>query len=243
MGKRRISMGWISDRQRRHVTFSKRRKGLFKKAQELCCLTGATIGIICFSEAGNPFTFAYPPPADGKDGDDGHRRLLSIMQQHYSHSGTRLPVAESKSISEENNSGGLPPAAAGNDSLWASLQPLHGGGASASDPSRFDLGSSSGCVVEDEPGVGLQLQSIEEAETALLDSVPGQPMVEEQGLMDSRVSGSVSSSNYCDSSCLPPPLSPSIDALLSSPPSSFGWNDSLDILEMNTDSCFLVPSH
>ncbi|KAF3772514.1 hypothetical protein EJ110_NYTH55127 [Nymphaea thermarum] len=93
-------MGWISDRQRRHVTISKRRKGLFKKAQELCCLTHATVNIICFNVAGNPFSFAYPPPADGKDGDDGHRLLLSIMQQHYSHFGTSLPVAvaESKSI-------------------------------------------------------------------------------------------------------------------------------------------------
>ncbi|KAF3773967.1 Agamous-like MADS-box protein [Nymphaea thermarum] len=159
MGKRRISMGWISDRQRRHVTFSKKRKGLFKKAQELCCLTGATIGIICFSEAGNPFTFAYPPPAGGKDGDDGHGRLLSIMQQHYSHSGTRLLVAveEFKSISEENSSSGLPQPAAGNDSFWASLEPLHGGGVRA----------SSYCVIEDEPEVGLlgQMQSMDEAET------------------------------------------------------------------------------
>ncbi|KAF3772214.1 hypothetical protein EJ110_NYTH58471 [Nymphaea thermarum] len=68
-------------------------------------------------------------------------------------------------------------------------QPLHGGGASASDPSSFDLGSSSSCVVEDEPEVGPldQMQSMDEAEMTLLDSVPGQPMVEEQGLVDSSV--------------------------------------------------------
>ncbi|XP_031505377.1 uncharacterized protein LOC116267653 [Nymphaea colorata] len=149
-------MGWISDRFRRHVTFSKR-KGLLKKTQESCCLTGATIGVICLSEAGNPFTLAYPPPADGKDGDDGHERLLSIMQQHYDHSGTRLPVAveESKSILEENSSNDLPQPAASNDSLWSSLEPLHGGGVRASD-----------CVIKDEPEVGLlgQMQSMDEAE-------------------------------------------------------------------------------
>ncbi|KAF3772516.1 Agamous-like MADS-box protein [Nymphaea thermarum] len=154
MGKRRTSLAWISDRQRKHVTFSKRRKGLFKNAQEPCCLTGVTVGIICFSEVGNPFKFGCS--ADGKDGDDGLGRLLSIMQQHYSHSLTRLPmvVEEFKSISEENSSSGLPHPAAGNDSL---LEPLHGGGVRA----------SSDCVIEDEPEVGLlgQMQSMDEAET------------------------------------------------------------------------------
>ncbi|KAF3773968.1 hypothetical protein EJ110_NYTH54174 [Nymphaea thermarum] len=162
----RTSMGWISDWQRRHVTFSKRRKDLFKKAQEL---TGATVGIICFSEAGNPFNLAYPPPADGNDGDDGHRRLVSIMQQHYGHSETKLLVAvkESKSISEENISRGLPQPVAHNESLGAWLEPKHGGGAITSDPSSFDFGSFSVCVIEDEPDVGLlaQMQSIDEAET------------------------------------------------------------------------------
>ncbi|KAF7145455.1 hypothetical protein RHSIM_Rhsim04G0025000 [Rhododendron simsii] len=35
--------------EQRMVTFSKRRKGLFKKAHELHCLTGADIAIIAFS--------------------------------------------------------------------------------------------------------------------------------------------------------------------------------------------------
>ncbi|KAF3783432.1 Arginine metabolism regulation protein I [Nymphaea thermarum] len=67
----------IADKQKRHVTISKRRNDLFKKAEDVCSLTGATIAIICFSEAGNPFTFCHPPPADG------HQQFLSIMQQYY----------------------------------------------------------------------------------------------------------------------------------------------------------------
>uniref|UniRef100_A0A5K1AX15 MADS-box domain-containing protein n=1 Tax=Nymphaea colorata TaxID=210225 RepID=A0A5K1AX15_9MAGN len=118
MRKRRTNMGWIPDRRMRHITFSKRRKGLFKKAQQLCRLTGATVGIVCFNEVGNPFTFVYPPlaNANGNDGENVHQRLLSIMKQHHGHSGRKLPpvaVEESKSFSEEIISRDLPqPAAA-----------------------------------------------------------------------------------------------------------------------------------
>ncbi|KAF3772913.1 Agamous-like MADS-box protein [Nymphaea thermarum] len=244
VGRRKISMGFISDQQRRHVTFSKRRKGLFKKAQELCCLTGATIGIVCFSEAGNAFTFSYPPPADDQEGDDGHRQLLSIMQQYCEKEvGLRAPsrtitttrsqplktrpsVVESKSIPEQNSGTGLPQSVGGND-LWASLESLHGAGVSFSDPGSYDFGSSSNCMVEGEQEVGLQMmQSKDKAETPLPDSSLGQSMVEEQQSVDSSVYGSVSCSSFFDSFSLP---SQPIDDLLSSPPPSFGWNDSLEM--------------
>ncbi|KAF3771834.1 Agamous-like MADS-box protein [Nymphaea thermarum] len=92
MGKKRISMERIADKQKRHVTISKRRNDLFKKAEDVCSLTGATIAIICFSEAGNPFTFCHPPPADG------HQQFLSIMQQYYgSSSGCTIIAAPSQS--------------------------------------------------------------------------------------------------------------------------------------------------
>ncbi|XP_031505430.1 uncharacterized protein LOC116267705 [Nymphaea colorata] len=249
VGRRKISMGFISDQRKRHVTFSNRRKGLFKKAQELGCLTGATIGIVCFaSEAGNAFTFSYPPPADDQEGDDGHRQLFSVMQQYCEQEvGLRAPsrtitatrsqplktrpsVVESKSISEQNSGTGLPQSVGGND-LWESLESLHGAVVSFSDAGSYDFGSSSNCVVEGEQEVGLQMQSKDKAETPLPDSSLGQSMVEEQQSVDSTLYGSVSCSSFFDSSSLPPP--PSIDALLSSPPPSFGWNDGLDSLEMD----------
>ncbi|KAF3789858.1 Agamous-like MADS-box protein [Nymphaea thermarum] len=227
MGKRRTGMGRISDRQRRDVTFSKRRKGLFKKAQELCCLTGATVGIICISEAGNPFTFAYPPPANGNDG-----RLFSILQQHYG----KLPAAveESKFISENISKGLFNQRQAA--SIWGCIVEdeqevrLQGQMQSMDEADRALLGSVPGQPMVDE-------QRLVEADRALLDSVPGQPMVDEQRLVDSSVYGYVSSSSYFDSSCLPPPLSP-IDALLSSPPSLPEWKDNLDLLEMDTRCAF-----
>ncbi|XP_026412313.1 MADS-box transcription factor 51-like [Papaver somniferum] len=58
MGKRRIEMKKIEDRQKRNVTFTKRRHGLFKKAADLCRLTGADIALLVISPGGKPFTFS-----------------------------------------------------------------------------------------------------------------------------------------------------------------------------------------
>ncbi|XP_042491721.1 agamous-like MADS-box protein AGL62 [Macadamia integrifolia] len=60
MGRQRIEMRRIARYSSRHVTFSKRRSGLFKKASELCTLTGAEVGIVVFSPSGNAFSFGHP---------------------------------------------------------------------------------------------------------------------------------------------------------------------------------------
>ncbi|XP_039154681.1 agamous-like MADS-box protein AGL61 [Eucalyptus grandis] len=51
----------IADPAARLVTYSKRRKGLFKKASELCRLCGARAAIIVFSPAGKPCSFFSDP--------------------------------------------------------------------------------------------------------------------------------------------------------------------------------------
>uniref|UniRef100_A0A5K0Z4F3 MADS-box domain-containing protein n=2 Tax=Nymphaea colorata TaxID=210225 RepID=A0A5K0Z4F3_9MAGN len=100
MIKKRISMERIEDKQKRHVTFSKRKNDLFKKAEEICSLTRATIAIIYFDEAGNPFTFCHPTSADS------HQQFL---RQYYGSSSDctitaapsqSAPVGEAKSIGE-----------------------------------------------------------------------------------------------------------------------------------------------
>ncbi|XP_058092237.1 agamous-like MADS-box protein AGL61 [Magnolia sinica] len=60
MGKRKIPIEKIANKSSLLVSFSKRRQGLFKKASDLCSLTGAHIGILVFSPAGKPFTFGHP---------------------------------------------------------------------------------------------------------------------------------------------------------------------------------------
>ncbi|KAI3984054.1 hypothetical protein MKX01_035181 [Papaver californicum] len=59
-GRKKIKMEKIIDKSRLQVTFSKRRKGLFKKASELSVLTGAQIALIAFSPAGRPYVYGNP---------------------------------------------------------------------------------------------------------------------------------------------------------------------------------------
>ncbi|XP_021717252.1 agamous-like MADS-box protein AGL62 [Chenopodium quinoa] len=59
-GKRKIAIAKIENKARKQVAFSKRRKGVFKKASELCTLCNAEIAVLTFSEAGKVFTFGHP---------------------------------------------------------------------------------------------------------------------------------------------------------------------------------------
>ncbi|PHT31600.1 hypothetical protein CQW23_27937 [Capsicum baccatum] len=60
-GRRKTAIKPIDNQNSRHVTFSKRRLGLFKKASELCILTGAEIVILVQSlKRQRLFTFGHP---------------------------------------------------------------------------------------------------------------------------------------------------------------------------------------
>ncbi|KAJ0987151.1 hypothetical protein J5N97_005507 [Dioscorea zingiberensis] len=59
MGRQKIKMEKIEADDRRHICFSKRRKGLFRKAVKLCNL-GCEVAILIFSTAGHAFTFGNP---------------------------------------------------------------------------------------------------------------------------------------------------------------------------------------
>ncbi|XP_009605702.1 agamous-like MADS-box protein AGL62 [Nicotiana tomentosiformis] len=59
-GRRKIEIKPIDNQNSRHVTFSKRRLGLFKKASELCMLSGAEIVILVQSLKQRLFTFGHP---------------------------------------------------------------------------------------------------------------------------------------------------------------------------------------
>ncbi|MCL7042573.1 hypothetical protein MKW94_014900 [Papaver nudicaule] len=59
-GRQKIKIEKIQSKSKMLVTFSKRKKGLFKKAEELSVLCGAEIGLVAFSPAGKPFVFGNP---------------------------------------------------------------------------------------------------------------------------------------------------------------------------------------
>ncbi|XP_059067968.1 MADS-box protein JOINTLESS-like [Cryptomeria japonica] len=58
MGKERIELKKIEKTAARHVTFSKRRKGLIKKAKELSIMCDADVGLIVFSATGRLFEYS-----------------------------------------------------------------------------------------------------------------------------------------------------------------------------------------
>jgi len=60
MGRRKIAIARVRDPVIRQVTFSKRRTGLFKKANELAILCGAEIAIVVFSPGNKPYSFGHP---------------------------------------------------------------------------------------------------------------------------------------------------------------------------------------
>ncbi|KAM5549937.1 agamous-like MADS-box protein AGL62 [Rosa sericea] len=59
-GRRKIAMKKIENETNLQVTFSKRRTGLFKKASELCTLSGAEMAIVVFSPGKKPYSFGHP---------------------------------------------------------------------------------------------------------------------------------------------------------------------------------------
>ncbi|KAL4560927.1 hypothetical protein LXL04_033083 [Taraxacum kok-saghyz] len=59
-GQQKIEKKKIEDPNSRQVTFSKRRTGLFKKAAEICVLTGAQIAIVVSSPGGRVYAFRHP---------------------------------------------------------------------------------------------------------------------------------------------------------------------------------------
>ncbi|KAI9656642.1 MAG: transcription factor of the MADS box [Alyxoria varia] len=58
--RRKIDIKFINDKSRRHITFSKRKAGIMKKAYELSVLTGTQVLLLVVSETGLVYTFTTP---------------------------------------------------------------------------------------------------------------------------------------------------------------------------------------
>nr|GEV50289.1 agamous-like MADS-box protein AGL62 [Tanacetum cinerariifolium] len=80
-GRKKIKIKKIEEKNNRLITFSKRRNGLFKKAAELCVLTGAKITIIVKSTGGRIFAeFWFDEPIDGMDVGELEEYLSSLQE-------------------------------------------------------------------------------------------------------------------------------------------------------------------
>ncbi|KAM7271024.1 hypothetical protein ACFE04_030238 [Oxalis oulophora] len=59
-GRKRLTIAKIENKESLKVICSKRRKGLFSKAEQLSKLCGAQVVVLTFSPSGKPYCFAQP---------------------------------------------------------------------------------------------------------------------------------------------------------------------------------------
>ncbi|KAL8701927.1 MAG: hypothetical protein Q9201_004657 [Fulgogasparrea decipioides] len=104
--RRKIDIKFIQDKSRRHITFSKRKAGIMKKAYELSVLTGTQVLLLVVSETGLVYTFTTPklqplvtkaegknliqaclnapePPQGGENGVDGESNVESPEEVNH----------------------------------------------------------------------------------------------------------------------------------------------------------------
>ncbi|KAJ7943724.1 MADS-box protein like [Quillaja saponaria] len=81
MAREKIQIKKIDNATARQVTFSKRRRGLFKKAEELSVLCDADVALIIFSSTGKLFEYSSSSMKDILDRHHLHAKNLSKLDQ------------------------------------------------------------------------------------------------------------------------------------------------------------------
>ncbi|KAL0367920.1 UNVERIFIED_CONTAM: MADS-box protein SVP [Sesamum calycinum] len=81
MAREKIQIRKIDNVTARQVTFSKRRRGLFKKAEELSVLCDADVGLIIFSSTGKLFEFASSSMKEILERHNLHSKNLDKLEQ------------------------------------------------------------------------------------------------------------------------------------------------------------------
>ncbi|GAB4828632.1 hypothetical protein Ancab_018297 [Ancistrocladus abbreviatus] len=97
MGRRKLEMKKITSSSSRLVTFSKRRSGLFKKANELSTLCNAQIAVVVFSPAGKAFSFGQPDVESVID------RFLKLKRQQEAENNNEDDDSVENEIAEEED--------------------------------------------------------------------------------------------------------------------------------------------
>ncbi|KAI3646206.1 hypothetical protein MP228_009134 [Amoeboaphelidium protococcarum] len=91
---RKIKIEFIADKSKRHITFSKRKAGIMKKAYELSTLTGTEILLLVASETGHVYTYAtskFQPIITREEGKQIIQACLHQQQQQPQQTTVRAP--------------------------------------------------------------------------------------------------------------------------------------------------------
>ena len=111
--KRTTAIQYITGKSKRHVTFSKRKAGLMKKAQELAVLTGSQALVVIASETNHIYTFSTPGLKPILTDDKCRSFLLSCLSQkndplmdNVENGSVVLPTPTVTELYEDPNSAG-----------------------------------------------------------------------------------------------------------------------------------------
>ncbi|KAJ2746937.1 transcription factor of the MADS box [Coemansia sp. BCRC 34301] len=113
-GRRKIKIEFIEDKSRRHITFSKRKAGIMKKAYELSTLTGTQVLLLVVSETGLVYTFTTPklqPIVTQCDGKNLIQSCLSVPDQPGDRIPMPIPTESNTFMSQPRHSGNHTPNA------------------------------------------------------------------------------------------------------------------------------------
>ncbi|GKU98463.1 hypothetical protein SLEP1_g11467 [Rubroshorea leprosula] len=90
MGRGKIEIKRIENPSNRHVTYSKRRTGIMKKAREITVLCDAQVSLILFASSGKMHEYCSPSTT-----------LINILEKYHKASGKRLWDAKHENLSNE----------------------------------------------------------------------------------------------------------------------------------------------
>ncbi|KAJ1899094.1 transcription factor of the MADS box [Kickxella alabastrina] len=106
-GRRKIKIEYIEDKSRRHITFSKRKAGIMKKAYELSTLTGTQIMLLVVSETGLVYTFTTPklqPMVTQPEGKNLIQACLSVPDMPGERVSQPIPTESNSYMSQPRQS-------------------------------------------------------------------------------------------------------------------------------------------
>ncbi|KAG0364830.1 transcription factor of the MADS box [Gamsiella multidivaricata] len=102
-GRRKIKIEYIEDKSRRHITFSKRKSGIMKKAYELSTLTGTQVLLLVVSETGLVYTFTTPKLQPLVTKAEGKNLIQACL-----HAPDKEPTPESNNAAEADTPEAMP---------------------------------------------------------------------------------------------------------------------------------------
>ncbi|KAF0482340.1 SRF-TF-domain-containing protein [Gigaspora margarita] len=142
-GRRKIKIEYIDDKSRRHITFSKRKAGIMKKAYELSTLTGTQVLLLVVSETGLVYTFTTPKLQPLVTKPEGKNLIQACLNAPDAPSGQDPPnTARSAQNAPVYGNDGSAPVDANGDVYSDDRKPQTSGGQLSQTQPSYALGLS-----------------------------------------------------------------------------------------------------